>query len=210
MTYEEWLKEFKKTWGLTWLRKISIIMDGQKCNPIEDKNDFLHILVNDVVKRTTRKDFDGGAFPFSMIFINWFFSDVDEDDEAYKMMKTELDERIGKRIPDGEIIGYKKAIGTFGLSLEECIIKLRITEDALRSKAFGKKCRCNKAYVEEIYACNGPDVLITEAFSSRDRDFIYRIGEWVSVDNFDTCPWIECSTGIHFFENEEDAKNYVL
>ena len=36
----------------------------------------------------------------------------------------------------------------------------------------------------------------------------HRIGKIVSVDNFDDNRWNECSTGIHFFVNKENALNY--
>ena len=39
-------------------------------------------------------------------------------------------------------------------------------------------------------------------------DFIYKVGEVVYVDNFDNDRWNECSNGIHFFLNKENAINY--
>ena len=44
--------------------------------------------------------------------------------------------------------------------------------------------------------------------SSYDYQFIYRVGEIVKVEDFDDNRWNECSTGIHFFVNKENAKNY--
>ena len=37
---------------------------------------------------------------------------------------------------------------------------------------------------------------------------IYKVGEFVYPDSFDENRWNECSHGIHFFINKEDAINY--
>lgn len=47
------------------------------------------------------------------------------------------------------------------------------------------------------------------AISKHDSSFVYRIGETVEVTDFDQNRWNECSTGIHFFMNREDAVKYV-
>ena len=149
-------------------------------------------------------------------FSEMFFRIIDRDSKEYKAFLRILNETIGSRLPDGEIVGYKKAIAAKSQwSLQYCIVKLRIPKDAKRSKAFGNKCRCDKAFVEDIY---WKDPLNKRAKiykydiaqSFRRKTFKYKRGEWVSVDNFDDCPWVECSSGIHFFENEEDAYKYIL
>ena len=105
---------------------------------------------------------------------------------------------------EGSYIGYKKAKTK---DKEEVIIKLLITEDALRSSAITRKCRCSKAKVlsitslDEIKSYN-------EAYSNWDNTFIYRVGEIVEVDNFDTNRWNECSTGIHHFITRYEAVKY--
>ena len=38
--------------------------------------------------------------------------------------------------------------------------------------------------------------------------FIYEVGKIVKVENFNTNRWDECSTGIHFFINRENASYY--
>ena len=82
-----------------------------------------------------------------------------------------------------------------------------IPEDAKRSSATTMKCRCDKAKVLDI-----ENILtgkkIKKVSSNYDSDFVYRVGEIVSVDNFDDNRWNECSTGIHFFMNRENAINY--
>ena len=105
---------------------------------------------------------------------------------------------------EGSYIGYKKAKTK---DKEEVIIKLLITEDALRSSAITRKCRCSKAKVlsitslDEIKSYN-------EAYSNWDNTFIYKVGEIVEVDNFDTNRWNECSTGIHHFITRYEAVKY--
>ena len=80
---------------------------------------------------------------------------------------------------------------------------MRIPEDALRSNSTGRKCRASKALVVET-----PNH--EEAISSYDSKFTYREGEIVSVADFDTDRWKECSFGIHFFLTREEAEEYDL
>nr|DAE41777.1 MAG TPA: hypothetical protein [Caudoviricetes sp.] len=49
---------------------------------------------------------------------------------------------------------------------------------------------------------------MTSVASDRDSKFIYKVGEIVTVDDFDDNRWNECSTGIHFFINRQEAVNY--
>ena len=103
--------------------------------------------------------------------------------------------------PDtGSFIGYKKA--------SNMIIKLEITEDAKRTSATSRKCRCNKAKVLGIYDYNHNLLEDKEVASDRDKDFIYRVGEVAEVKDFDEDRWNECSTGIHFFINFQEAVKY--
>ena len=99
----------------------------------------------------------------------------------------------------GSFIGYKKA--------NECIVELLILEDSKRSSATTSKCRCDKAKVLNIEDIKTGEK-VKEVNSNYDFDFTYRIGEIVTVDNFDEDRWNECSTGIHFFMNKENALNY--
>ena len=103
--------------------------------------------------------------------------------------------------PDtGSFIGYKKA--------RNMIIKLEITEDAKRTSATSRKCRCNKAKVLGVYDYNHNLLEDKEVASDRDKNFIYRVGEVAEVKDFDEDRWNECSTGIHFFINFEEAVKY--
>ena len=99
----------------------------------------------------------------------------------------------------GSFIGYKKA---------HChIVKLEILQDAKRSSATSRKCRCSAAKVLSITTIDG-GTEVKEIASDRDSNFIYRVGEVVRVDYFDEDRWNECSTGIHFFITRSEAEQY--
>ena len=103
--------------------------------------------------------------------------------------------------PDfGMFIGYKKASGY--------IVELEIPEDAKRLSATTRKCRCNKAKVLRILNYNKEILDIIEVRSDYDSNFVYKVGEIVSVDNFNEDRFNECSTGIHFFINFQEAVDY--
>lgn len=100
----------------------------------------------------------------------------------------------------GSFIAFKKA-GFY-------IIELFIPSNAKRCSATSRKCRCNKAKVISITTLSGDKTNITEVRSDYDPDFIYKLGEYVEVKNFDDNRWNECSTGIHFFITRQEAVNY--
>ena len=99
----------------------------------------------------------------------------------------------------GSFIGFKK-------SVEGYIVEIEITEDAKRSSATTRKCRCSKAKVLEISTLSGESK--SEARSQHDEKFLYRVGEIVEVKDFDENRWNECSTGIHFFITRQEAIDY--
>ena len=103
--------------------------------------------------------------------------------------------------PDfGMFIAYKKASGH--------IVELEIPEDAKRLSATTRKCRCDKAKVLRILNYDRTVAYVKEVRSNYDSGFKYKVGEFVSVDNFDEDRWNECSTGIHFFINFQEAVDY--
>ena len=101
---------------------------------------------------------------------------------------------------EGDFIGWKKA--------GDKIVKLHIPQDALRSSATTRKCRCNKAEVVEIYNIDGTIANERIVNSSFDSSFTYEVGKTVEVQDFDTNRWEECTRGIHFFINRQEAINY--
>ena len=101
----------------------------------------------------------------------------------------------------GSFIGWKKVRGNL-------IVKLEVTENAKRSSAFGRKCRCNEAKVLDIQNFDGTSADVTEVYSKHDANFAYRVGETVRVDNFDEDRRNECAPGIHFFITRQEAVDY--
>ena len=100
----------------------------------------------------------------------------------------------------GSFIGYKIA--------SNYLIELEITDDALRSSATTRKCRCSKAKVLSIIdLANGTS--INSIKSEYDKNFIYTVGEIVEVKDFNSDRWVECTSGIHFFITEEEAISYL-
>ncbi len=101
---------------------------------------------------------------------------------------------------DGAFVGWKKVCNK--------LIKLEIPEDARRSSATTMKCRCDKAKVLEITDCNGNNPINEIENDSQEHHVTYKVGEMVYPDSFDENRWNECSNGIHFFINKQDAINY--
>ena len=100
---------------------------------------------------------------------------------------------------EGSFIGWKKASG--------CLVKLQILEDSKRSSATSLKCRCDKAKVLDITNIRTEEQ-VQEIASTWNPNFIYKVGEIVTAEDFDECRWNECTTGIHFFIHKECALNY--
>lgn len=129
---------------------------------------------------------------------------------------------VGKTIfiEDGlgeDSIGWKKAM-VFDVakgSYRRVIVKLTIPKDALL--VLGRnKCRASYAKVEGIYPSSQyheepPAILpITEAeswYTFPFGKFVYKVGQYVCPDRFDTNA-IVCSHGIHFFRTYWEAAHY--
>ena len=101
---------------------------------------------------------------------------------------------------DGAFIGWKK--------VDRKLVKLEIPEDARRCSATTQKCRCDKAKVLEITDLDGSNPIDEILNNSQDVELLYKVGEMVYPDSFDENRWNECSHGIHFFINKQDAINY--
>ena len=101
---------------------------------------------------------------------------------------------------EGAFVGYKKAHGY--------IVKLLVPDDAKRSSATTRKCRCSKAEVISITNADGSDADRTSIPSDHDPAFVYTVGEVVEVEVFDENRWNECAPGIHFFITRDEAVRY--
>ena len=104
-------------------------------------------------------------------------------------------------IPEGEFIAYKR------LSVN-LIAKLKILADSKRSRATSEKCRCDKALVLEFQQDNGKPFDLKEYLSTAYANCLYKVGEIVEADSWDENRWRECSHGIHFFLNRQEAVEY--
>ena len=103
----------------------------------------------------------------------------------------------------GSFIGFKRVRNNL-------IVELEITEDALRSSATGRKCRCSKAKVLSITNIDGTESNTNSARSLWDPVFVYSVGETIEVPNFDTNRWNECASGIHFFITRQEAVDFIM
>jgi hypothetical protein len=108
---------------------------------------------------------------------------------------------------DGAFIGWKK-INDYKESYEgSYLVKLEIPEDAIRCSATSYKCRCDKARVlaiTRIMDGKNVDIITNTSYG----ECVYKVGEMVIPDGFDEDRWKECSNGIHFFINKQQAIDY--
>ena len=105
---------------------------------------------------------------------------------------------------DGAFIGWKKIEG----QPDDYLVKLEIPADARRSSATGTKCRCDKAMVLAITSLDEAETFEAVTNSAYSPNITYTVGEMVYPDSFDDNRWNECSHGIHFFINKQEAINY--
>lgn len=101
---------------------------------------------------------------------------------------------------EGEFIGFKKA--------GDKIVKLLIPADAKRSSGATRKCRCSKAKTLSITNPDGSESFMSEIRSDYSRSFLYRVGEYSEVADFNENRWQECAPGIHFFITRDEAVRY--
>ena len=101
---------------------------------------------------------------------------------------------------DGSFIGWKK--------VKNCLIMLEIPEDAKRCSCTSQKCRCDKAKVLGITNLDTNELVSEIKNTSYLPAITYVVGEMVYPDSFDENRWDECSHGIHFFINKQNAIDY--
>ena len=108
---------------------------------------------------------------------------------------------IGLHCPShGEFTAWKR--------VDKYVIELLIPADAKRSSATGSKCRCDKAMVVNIFPDEGVGEVEEVVNHKFGHDTIYRKGEMVYPNAFNDDRWNECSEGIHFFIDREEAERY--
>ena len=101
---------------------------------------------------------------------------------------------------DGAFIGWKK--------VDNCLVNLEIPEDARRCSCTSQKCRCDKAKVLGITNLDTNESVSEIENTSYSPAVTYVVGEMVYPDSFDENRWAECSHGIHFFINKQNAIDY--
>lgn len=103
--------------------------------------------------------------------------------------------------PDtGSFIGWEK--------VGEKIVKLLIPEDAKRSSAAGRMCRCDKAIVLAIENVDGTDSGVSSIKRAVRSQINYEVGQIVCVPDFCEDRFKERSVGIRFFINRQEAVSY--
>ena len=100
----------------------------------------------------------------------------------------------------GPFVAFKKCFN-------DRIVQLLVPADAKRTSATRPSCRCNKAKVLKITNFAQTEEY-DEAWSLVDEHFVYRRGQWVTVDNFNNDRWYDSTTGIHFWMTREEAMAY--
>lgn len=110
--------------------------------------------------------------------------------------------------PVGSFVAFKKAwwINRSGNKLVDVVVKLKVLDDAQRVSGVGRKCRCSAAEVLDIYDPATKEHY-NKARSCFNVDFVYEVGQVVTVEDFDPKPLV-CSRGIHFFLSEGEAIEY--
>lgn len=107
---------------------------------------------------------------------------------------------------EGAFVGFKKA-RCYGA---EVIVKLLITENAKRGSACSRKCRASEVKVLGIYDLDRNELPNVVASSYWKYGFHYKVGETISIEDFDENRWNECSTGIHFFLTFDEAARFCM
>ena len=101
---------------------------------------------------------------------------------------------------DGAFTGWKK--------VADKLVQLEIPADARRYSATTRKCRCDKAKVIAITSLDGKTEFTNVKNTAYDPHIEYSVGCMVYPDSFDDNRWKECSHGIYFFINKQEAINY--
>ena len=101
----------------------------------------------------------------------------------------------------GEFVGFKM-IGKY-------IVELLIPTNAKRCSATTRKCRASYAKVVSLTTLSGEPVKTNSVTNTcYSPNIVYKVGELVYPDAFDDDRWNECSHGIHFFINRQEAVEY--
>ena len=116
--------------------------------------------------------------------------------------------RVAKNIPFIPLVCPEKGSFTAFKKCGSYIIELLIPQDAKRCSATTRKCRASYAKVVAITNMDGSQAEVDHVTNHAYEPIEYKIGEYVYPDSFDDDRWNECSHGIHFFINRQEAVEY--
>ena len=116
--------------------------------------------------------------------------------------------REAKNIPFIPLVCPEKGSFTAFKKCGSYIIELLIPQDAKRCSATTRKCRASYAKVVAITNMDGSQAEVDHVTNHAYEPIEYKIGEYVYPDSFDDDRWNECSHGIHFFINRQEAVEY--
>ena len=194
---------------------INIILDGMPAyvlvinnSTFVDSDIYAHIL-NAETRNNTIINGDVKVYFYNCNCRDQFYNNAIVASDVKLSGYANIKELSSNRCPqEGSFIGYKKVISD-PIYRKEYIAVLEIPEDAKRSSAFNKKCRCSKAKVIRFEDLEGNTVDIESAVSMVGCSFKYTINKMVYPDSFDDNWQDECSNGIHFFINKHEARDYT-
>ncbi|HJI88904.1 MAG TPA: pentapeptide repeat-containing protein [Oscillospiraceae bacterium] len=116
--------------------------------------------------------------------------------------------REAKNIPFIPLVCPERGSFTAFKKCGSYIIELLIPQDAKRCSATTRKCRASYAKVVAITNMDGSQAEVDHVTNHAYEPIEYKIGEYVHPDSFDDDRWNECSHGIHFFINRQEAVEY--
>lgn len=104
-----------------------------------------------------------------------------------------------ERLPeDGEFIAFKGCV--------DHVVKLSVPADADRASSLvGPKCRAEYVQVLEVLDNSGEPCEAIEAVGWYDSETVYREGEAVHPDDWDSDIRVQCTHGIHLYPTKREA-----
>ncbi len=142
---------------------------------------------------------------------------VVEADVKPIIQKVMIKPEDSPKLPDGDLIGYKKVFQGKD-SYREIIAKLLIPEGAARTNANQYtaphrdtlKCRAEKALVIDFRDFNNKVLeAVTTARGYTKSDFIYTVRQWAVPATFDRDLAKQCAGGIHFYTSFKAAVSHI-
>lgn len=147
-------------------------------------------------------DFRGAVLAGADLSGAYLYAAILEEADLTDVVTDERTQYFSMRCPEqGGFIGYKKCFN-------ERLVTLWIPPDAIRTSATKRSCRTDKAFVVSVTSFDGKK-RYAEAHSFVDENFVYRTGETVVADPFETDRWVDSTTGIHFWMRKEEAFGYL-